>query len=310
MSRTVLALLFLSITIVAAAQNASEFTARYGYPDAERFVVRPGITLLASYGGDRTACEMIIEPKHSLIRQRDDKDQSMVTDTVAKIIDELIPKSERGILLNHIIENMGAAEGQVAEYQNVTISQYFVRYLPVNEDEKSATIVRKDRMCRSAIAFQKYVPAIELTATDLHARYGDPDMERFVVRSGITLTVTYGVDQAACQMLVEPKGLIIPRDESAKYMRPEDVTEIIDEILPEADRGELLLHFVTKSGCNDYETIDHQNVTVSRFRHKCDLPKPEIEGAATVTRKNPACSNGGSDTCHQRPLTVVISRWC
>src|SRR5580704_7508916 len=79
MSRTVLAPLFLSITIVAAAQNASDFTARYGYSDAERFVVRPGITLLASYAEDRTACEMIIDPKHSLVLQRDDKDQSMVT---------------------------------------------------------------------------------------------------------------------------------------------------------------------------------------------------------------------------------------
>ena len=119
-------------------------------------------------------------------------------------------------------------------------------------------------------------------------------MERFVVRSGIALTVTYGADQAACQMLVEPKGSIIPRDEPAKYMRPEVVTEIIDEIFPEADRGKLLLRFVTKSGCNDYETINYQNVAVSRFRHKCELPKPEIEGAATVTRKNPACGNFGT----------------
>jgi hypothetical protein len=228
MSGTVLATLFLSIAIVAPAQNATKFTARYGYPDAERFVVRPGITLLASYAEDRSACEMVIEPKHSVLRQRDDKEQSMVTDTVAKIIDELIPKSERGILLNHIIENLGAAEFHVAEYQNVTISQYFVRYLPANEDEKSATIVRKDTICTSAIAFQKYVPAIELTATDLHARYGEPDMERFLVRLGITLTVAYGVDQATCQMLVEPKGSIIPRDEPTKYMRPEVVTGIID----------------------------------------------------------------------------------
>jgi AAA+ superfamily predicted ATPase len=95
-------------------------------------------------------------------------------------------------------------------------------------------------------------------------------------------------------MVVEPTRSIIPRDEPTPYMRPEDVTEIIDEVLPEADRGELLLGVVTKSGCNEYETMDYQNVTISRFRHKCDLPKPEIEGAATVTRKNPACSNGGN----------------
>ena len=70
-------------------------------------------------------------------------------------------------------------------------------------------------------------------------------------------------------------------------MRPEIVSEIIDEVLPEADRGDLLLSYVTKSGCDEYETTDYQNVTIFRFRDKCHLPNPEIEGAATLTLKNP-----------------------
>jgi hypothetical protein len=217
----------------------------------------------------------------------------MGTETVTKIIDELVPESERGILLNHIIEGMGAGEIQVAEYQNVTISRYFVRYLPANQDEKSARVLRKDAMCRSAVGPQKFAPAIGLTATDLRTRYGDPDVERFIVRPGITLMVGYGTDQCACQMTLEPTRSIIPHDEPAKYVRPEVVTDILDEVLPEAERGSLLLRTVTKSGCNEFEIADYQNVTISRFRHKCDLPNPEIEGAATLTRKNPACSNVG-----------------
>jgi hypothetical protein len=105
--------------------------------------------------------------------------------------------------------------------------------------------------------------------------------------------VAYGTNQAACQMVIEPTRSIVPRDEPAKYMRPEVVTEIIDEVLPEAERGALILRTVTKSGCNDYETIDYQNATVSRFRRNCRLPNPEIEGVATVTRKNLSCSKGG-----------------
>jgi hypothetical protein len=85
--------------------------------------------------------------------------------------------------------------------------------------------------------------------------------------------------------VVEPLRSIIPRDEPTKYMRPEVVTEIIDEVLPEPDRGELVLGVVTKSGCSELETVDYQNVTVSRFRHKCDLPKPEIEGTSTLRAK-------------------------
>lgn len=186
---------------------------------------------------------------------------------------------------------MGALEARVAEYQNATISRYFTRYLPANHDETSATIIRKDGLCGSGIADQKFVPAIELNATHLQLRYGDPGVDRFVVRPCITLMVAYGTDQAACQMVVEPTRSIIPRHEPDRYMRPEVVTEIIDEILPEAERGELLLGVVTKSGCNDYETDDYQNFTVSRSRHKCHLPNPEIEGAATVTRKGSSCGN-------------------
>jgi hypothetical protein len=62
----------------------------------------------------------------------------------------------------------------------------------------------------------------------------------------------------------------------AKYMRPEVVAEILDEVLPEAERGDPILRTVTKSGCNDYETADYQNVTISRFRTSCNLPNPEI----------------------------------
>jgi hypothetical protein len=283
--------LFLS-GVVATAQTASDLAARYGNPDAEQFVVHPGITLMASYAADRSACESLIEPEHSTQRP-DDKELSMATDTVSTIIDELIPESERGILLNRMIESMGASEYDSSEYQNVTISRYFVRYLPASHDEKSARVVRKDGPCNPTTAPQEYLPAIELNATDLRNRYGDPGAQRFKVRPGITLMVTYGRDRTACRMVLGPIRSIIPRDEPARYMRSEDVTGIIDEVLLEADRGEQLLGAVTESGCNDYETIDYDNVTVSRFRHRCDLPKPEIESEATVMRKTPACGNGG-----------------
>ncbi len=128
------------------------------------------------------------------------------------------------------------------------------------------------------------------TANELTARYGDPDVERFLVRPGITLLARYGGDHTACEMVIEPIRSIIPLNESAMYMRPEVMTEIIDEVLPEASRGKLLLGVVTKSGCNDLETEDYENVTIHRFRHRCLLPNPEIEGQATITRKNTSCT--------------------
>jgi hypothetical protein len=134
------------------------------------------------------------------------------------------------------------------------------------------------------------IVALAQTASELRARYGDPDVERFMVRPGITLMARYADDRAACEMVIEPLRSIIPHDESPTYMRPEVMTEIIDEVLPEAYRGKLLRSVVTKSGCNDLETKEYENVTIHRFRHKCDLPNPEIEGQATITRKHTSCT--------------------
>jgi hypothetical protein len=285
-----LRLLFLS-AVVATAQTGSDLAARYGKPDAEQFVVHPGITLMARYAEDRAACEILIEPEHSM-QGPDDNEPSMEPDIVSTTIDELIPKSQRGILLNHNIESMGALEYDTAEYQNVTISRLYLRNLPADHDERSARILRKDGPCNPANASQGRVPAIALTATDLRTRYGDSRAQRFMVRPGITLMVTYGTDQAACRMVLGPTRSILPSEEPVLYMRSEDVTDIINDVLTDVDRGEQLRRVVTRSGCNDYEIIDYENVTVSRFSHRCDLPQPQMEGEATVMRKNPACSNG------------------
>jgi len=193
-------------------QTADDFTARYGYPDAEKFLVRPEITMTTKYGDGQSACEMLIEPRNSGQRQST-KEPSMATAVVSEIIDELIPQWQRGSFLDHLIENMGAGEHQVFEYQNVTISRDFVRYLPVNQDEQFATIVRKDGVCRSSTVSQEFVPSIQLTAVDLHARYGDPVAQRFTIRANTMLTATYGQDQTACEISIGPTRSIFPRDE-------------------------------------------------------------------------------------------------
>jgi hypothetical protein len=147
-------------------------------------------------------------------------------------------------------------------------------------------------MSRSHLLLFLFLPgmvAAAQSASDRAARYGDPDVERPFIRLGVTLTVRYAADRTACEMLIEPIRSIFPNHETAKYTRPEVMTEIIDEVLPEADRGKLLFAAVTKAGCNDYEISDYENVKIARFRHRCLLPNPEIEGAARITRKSPSC---------------------
>jgi hypothetical protein len=132
---------------------------------------------------------------------------------------------------------------------------------------------------------------IRLKALDLQIRYGDPDVQRFAVRSAVSLMVEYGPERTACRMLLEPEVSILRKNEPAKYLRPELVTEILEEIIPESDRGAETSHSITKSGCNEIDIAEYLHVTIVRFRHNCQLPDPETEGRATTTRKDAACQS-------------------
>lgn len=135
MSRTVLPLLFLVFATVAATQVASDYTVRHGYPDTEQFVVRPGITMMPKCTEDRTACENVYRTR-TFNPSTPSQKQFLATVTVSKVIDEL---------------------------------------LPANHDERSATLIRKNGLCRSGIVSQKYVPAIELDdVPHLQFRYAIP----------------------------------------------------------------------------------------------------------------------------------------
>jgi hypothetical protein len=105
-------------------------------------------------------------------------------------------------------------------------------------------------MCRTVLLLFLALPAVGTSAqsaSEVKARYGDPDVERFFVRPGITLMVRYAGDRTACEMLIGPMRSVIPRHEAAIYMRPEVMTEIIDDVLPEANRGKLLRSIVTNN---------------------------------------------------------------
>jgi hypothetical protein len=288
MSRTPLMLFLFVSAIVASAQTAGDFGTRYGDPDVERFVIRPGVTLTVAYGSDRTGCQMIVESKRSILKS-DNESELMAKEIVPEVLEEILPESSGDTLLGNIEQVVGCDLQVHSTHYDVTINASRERACHASErGEANMLIVREDRPCGTGDSSGDV--SIAQTAIDLHNRYGAPDAQRYVVRPGITLMVSYGSDQSACEMVIERTRSIIPRDEAENYVRPEVMTEIINEVLPEADRGKLLLGVVTKSGCNDLETMDYENVTIHRFRHRCRLPNPEIEGEATITRKNSSCA--------------------
>jgi len=59
------------------------------------------------------------------------------------------------------------------------------------------------------------------SSADIHNLYGNPDIERFSARPGISVTVQYGSDQRVCQAIIEPpQQLLHSDDEELPLMSP------------------------------------------------------------------------------------------
>jgi hypothetical protein len=111
----------------ATPQVSDEYYARYGKPDAERFVVRPDLVLSVEYDTNGAACKMRIEPRQSLLYSMAiSMNPTASADEVMQVLNEVVPPETRG-------KNLGAGRifGQLAgappptEYENVTIIQEF-----------------------------------------------------------------------------------------------------------------------------------------------------------------------------------------
>jgi len=67
---------------------------KYGLPVAETFLLRPGITVTASYDSTGQVTELLIAPQ--LTDLITSKSKGLSQETLKELIDELIPLSERG----------------------------------------------------------------------------------------------------------------------------------------------------------------------------------------------------------------------
>jgi len=67
------------------------------------------------------------------------------------------------------------------------------------------------------------------------------DLERFMARPGISLTVEYGSDHFACSILIEPPGPLLHHEESPPLMSSGyGVKEILEEVCAVKMRGMII----------------------------------------------------------------------
>ncbi len=147
MSRSLFTLFLFLSAIAARGQSADDLAKRYGKPDGQRFLIRPGVSLMARYAADRTACEIVIEPIRSII-PRAEPDKYIRPEVMDQIIGEVLPEAVRGKLLFGAVIEDGCNDLELKDYENVTIQRFRSRCgLPNAETEETARITRKNPSC-------------------------------------------------------------------------------------------------------------------------------------------------------------------
>jgi hypothetical protein len=145
------------------------------------------------------------------------------------------------------------------------------------------------RIFISCLLFVSFGLPVGQTSQSLRDRYGEPDLERFTAAGDIGLTVEYGSDGLACEMVIERKQTLLHKEQVGYYMAPEAVSEIIDELVPPASRGRSINLMWESMGCAEGHIEEYENVWIARHSDMCIPLKRERESRATVAFKRQSC---------------------
>ena len=118
---------------------------------------------------------------------------------------------------------------------------------------------------------------------------GEADLERFIARPGISVSVEYGSDHLACNALIEPPGPLGYTQEQVPLMRSDNVTEVLEEIAPVATRGKQTNTIIHQSGCNVIRMADYEKVFIMRSTHTCDPSSRDQDVRTAITFKRDIC---------------------
>jgi hypothetical protein len=127
------------------------------------------------------------------------------------------------------------------------------------------------------------------SSQEFHSRYGEPDIERFAARPGISLAVEYGSDHLACQVLIEPPQSLIHQEEQARFISSESASQVLEEVAPIAMRGKEINSGIFVSGCNEARMTDYDNVFIMRTTHTCDASSLDQDVRIAITFKRDIC---------------------
>ena len=119
-------LTLLLFALPVLAQTRVEFRRKYESPKPDTYLVRQGIIMSVKFAAAPLwkdyACEAVIKPEKTTPSHAG-KSEVMPSESVAQIIDEVIPVEQRGKLSNQLRVNGGCTGMELSIYENVLISR-------------------------------------------------------------------------------------------------------------------------------------------------------------------------------------------
>jgi len=129
-------------------QTSSDLEKKYGTP-VKAFEVHRGVLLLAKYAESGQVCEMVLENRHKT-ESGFDLDEMLTDDVLERLIDELVPASERGRRDSSYGWSMALGQSTQTNYsyENVEIISGGVRS-PDKVEKNMVILIRwKNRQCK------------------------------------------------------------------------------------------------------------------------------------------------------------------
>ncbi len=122
-------------------------------------------------------------------------------------------------------------------------------------------------------------------STDWHKRLGTPQAERFVLRGGFSMTVTYSEQGQSCKAVVQSttvdsKGRPEPRTKT-------EVERILNYLLPPADRGNPVRSIGLSSSMSGVGSVQYETLSISMDRGTSD--RAEDVTSATIIWNGVKC---------------------
>jgi hypothetical protein len=132
------------------------------------------------------------------------------------------------------------------------------------------------------------VPVGAQTSDGLRKRYGAPVSQTYLVRPGVTATVSFAKNGEVCKILVEPERRLVMRS-STPRITSEQINEIIDEIVPPGERGEQRTAGFVNAGCLPDDDCRGTSADFERVHIYYNGPGGGEYRFATVEWKGVAC---------------------